>query len=77
MPQQIIKDRLVGGAQDHPKPARRGPARDAGTHGEQPRQSTTETIMKLAIFGATGRIGGHLRRPTHRSTAFRCTTRSR
>src|SRR6266851_5744361 len=54
--------RPEGHRDNHPDPDRshRAGPRYAGTHGEEPRQAAKETIMKLAIFGATGRIGGHL-----------------
>src|SRR5580704_5495161 len=54
--------RPEGHRDNHPDPDRsdRAGPRYAGTHGGESRQSAKETIMRLTIFGATGRIGGYL-----------------
>src|SRR5260370_12894007 len=54
--------RPEGHRDDHPDPDRSdraGPRATRGRTAGESRPSAKETIMKLTIFGATGRIGGH------------------
>lgn len=52
----LIDSNVVTVSEVAPGYLRANPVHD----GEEPRQSAKEAVMKVAIFGATGRIGGHL-----------------